>query len=62
MLASSSNGARRTGSAAPVVLARPQPFGVDVQRRNDVAIVLPHGELFLFASPDEAATALVRAR
>jgi anti-anti-sigma factor len=26
-------------------LAYPQPFGVDVQRRNDVAIVQPHGEL-----------------
>jgi anti-anti-sigma factor len=37
----SSNGARRTGSA------RPRPFAVEVQRRNDVAIVQPHGELDL---------------
>ena len=44
---SSSNGARRTGSAAAVELARPQPFAVDVQRRDDVAIVRPHGELDL---------------
>ncbi|WP_053227109.1 STAS domain-containing protein [Solirubrobacter soli] len=40
---SSSNGASRTGSAA--VVARPRPFLVEVQWRNDVAIVLPHGEL-----------------
>src|SRR5690349_24714081 len=40
MLASSSN----NGSAAAV---RPRPFAVDVQRRNDVAIVEPHGELDL---------------
>jgi anti-anti-sigma factor len=26
-------------------LDRPQPFAVDVQRRSDVAIVRPHGEL-----------------
>ncbi len=26
-------------------LARPQPFAVDVQRRNDVVTVQPHGEL-----------------
>ena len=26
---------------------RPRPFAVDVQRRNDVAIVQPHGELDL---------------
>ncbi len=26
-------------------LDRPQPFAVDVQRRSDVAIVQPHGEL-----------------
>ena len=43
---SSSNGAR-TSSAAAVKSARPQPFGVDVQRRDDVAIVQPHGELDL---------------
>jgi anti-sigma B factor antagonist len=42
---SSSNGARRTGSARAVEVARPRPFAVDVQRRNDVAIVRPHGEL-----------------
>ena len=40
MLASSSN----NGSAAAV---RPRPFAVDVQRRDDVAIVKPHGELDL---------------
>src|SRR5882757_8598191 len=44
---SSSNGARRTGSARAVEVARPRPFAVDVQRRNDVAIVQPHGELDL---------------
>ena len=44
---SSSGGARRAGSATAVELARPQPFTVDVQRRNDVAIVQPHGELDL---------------
>jgi anti-sigma B factor antagonist len=36
-------GARHIGSAA----ARPQPFAVDVQLRNDVAIVQPYGELDL---------------
>ena len=44
---SSANGASRTGSVAAVELARLQPFAVDVQRRNDVAIVQPHGELDL---------------
>ena len=44
---SPSNGTRRPGSAAAVEQARPQPFGVDVQRRDDVAIVQPHGELDL---------------
>ena len=44
---SSSNGASRTGSSAAVELARPQPFAVDVRRRDDVAIVQPHGELDL---------------
>ena len=42
-----SNGARRTGSASPIEQARPQPFAVDVQRRDDVAVVRPHGELDL---------------
>jgi anti-sigma B factor antagonist len=44
---SSSNGASRTRSAAAVELARPQPFAVDVQRHNDVAVVQPCGELAL---------------
>ncbi len=44
---SSSNDVSRTRSAAAVEQARPQPFAVDVQRRNDVAIVQPHGELDL---------------
>ena len=39
--------APRPGSAAAVERARPEPFGVDVQRRDDVAIVQPHGELDL---------------
>ena len=43
---SSSNGAGPTGSA-PVEVARPQPFAVDVQRSGGVAIVQPHGELDL---------------
>ena len=34
--------ARRTDS---------QPFAVDVQRRSDVAIVRPHGELDLATAP-----------
>jgi anti-anti-sigma factor len=42
---SAANGASRIGSAAAFELARPQPFTVDVQRRDDLAIVLPHGEL-----------------
>ena len=42
---SSSNDASRTGSVAAVGQARPQRFAVDVQRRNDVAIVQPRGEL-----------------
>ena len=37
--------ASHTGSAAAV--ARPRPFRVDVQRRNDVTIVQPQGELDL---------------
>jgi anti-anti-sigma factor len=44
---SSASGARRTGSVAAAELARPEPFAVDVQRRNDVAIVKPYGELDL---------------
>ncbi len=44
---SSSNGASRPGSAAAVGQARPQPFAVDVRRRDDVAIVRPRGELDL---------------
>jgi len=48
----SSNGASRTGE-----LARPRPFAVDVQRRNDVAIVQPHGELDL-ATVETLRTAL----
>ena len=43
----SSNGARPTGSAPAVEVARPQPFAVDVQRSGGVAIVQPHGELDL---------------
>ena len=37
--------ASHTGSDAAV--ARPRPFRVDVQRRNDVTIVQPQGELDL---------------
>lgn len=44
---SSSNGARPTGSAPAVEVARPQPFAVDVQRSGGAAIVQPHGELDL---------------
>src|SRR5688572_14514578 len=47
MLDSSSNGAPGISSAVSVDLDRPQPFGVEVQRRNDVAIVRPRGELDL---------------
>lgn len=39
---SSSDGGRRTGSARAVGL---EPFAVKVQRRDDVAIVQPRGEL-----------------
>jgi anti-sigma B factor antagonist len=39
---SSSDGGRRTGSARAVGL---EPFVVEVQRRDDVAIVQPRGEL-----------------
>src|SRR5215207_5605294 len=44
----SSDGGRRTGSARAVELAGLEPFGVNVQRRDDdVAIVQPRGELDL---------------
>ena len=42
---SSPDGGRRAGSARAVGEARPEPFGVEVQRRDDVAIVQPRGEL-----------------
>src|SRR5215204_4381650 len=45
MPGSSFNGARRIGSSAPVGWDRSEPFVVEVQRRNDVAIVEPRGEL-----------------
>src|SRR4029079_17181222 len=44
---SSATGASRTGSAAAVEVPRPQPFAVEVRRRDDVVIVQPHGELDL---------------
>ena len=44
---SSSSGARRAGALPAAGLARPQPFDVEVQQRNDVAIVRPRGELDL---------------
>ena len=47
---SSYNGAGRTASVAAVESA-PRPFMVDVQRRNGVAIVQPHGELDLATVP-----------
>ena len=43
----SSDGPRRTGSARAVEVAGPQPFSVDVQRRDAVGIVQPRGELDL---------------
>jgi len=43
----SSDGADRTGSARAVRVAGPQPFAVEVQCRDDVAIVQPRGELDL---------------
>jgi anti-anti-sigma factor len=43
----SSEGGRPTASAWAVEVARPEPFAVDVQRRDDVAIVQPRGELDL---------------
>jgi anti-sigma B factor antagonist len=42
-----SNGARRAGAAPAAGLARLQPFEVEVQQRNGVAIVQPRGELDL---------------
>jgi anti-sigma B factor antagonist len=42
---SSPDGGRRVGSARAVGEARPERFGVEVQRRDDVAIVRPRGEL-----------------
>jgi anti-anti-sigma factor len=43
----SSDGPHRSGSARAVAVAGPQPFAVDVQRRDAVAIVQPRGELDL---------------
>ena len=49
----SSDGQHRTGSAravevaGPQPFADPQPFAVEVQQRDDVAIVQPRGELDL---------------
>ena len=48
---SSSTGARRTGSPRAIKVTRLEPFAVDVRRRNDVAIVQPHGELDLATAP-----------
>jgi anti-sigma B factor antagonist len=42
---SPSGGDRRSEPARPVEPAGPEPFAVDVQRRADVAIVQPRGEL-----------------
>jgi anti-sigma B factor antagonist len=44
---SSFNGASRTRSAPAVKVTRRQPFAVDVQQHDDLAIVQPHGELDL---------------
>ena len=43
----SSDGRHRTGSARTVEVAGPQPFAVEVQQRDAVAIVQPRGELDL---------------
>ena len=43
----SSDGRHRAGSARGVEVAGPQPFAVEVQRRDAVAIVQPRGELDL---------------
>jgi anti-anti-sigma factor len=42
-----SDGRHRTGSARAVEVAGPQPFAVEVQRRDAGAIVQPRGELDL---------------
>jgi anti-anti-sigma factor len=43
----SSDGRHRTGSAQAIEAAGPQPFAVEVQRRDGVAVVQPRGELDL---------------
>ena len=43
----SSDGPDRTGSGRAVEVGGPQPFAVEVQRRDAVAIVQPRGELDL---------------
>jgi anti-anti-sigma factor len=43
----SSDGPDRTGSARAVEVAGPEPFAVEVQRRDAVAVVQPRGELDL---------------
>jgi anti-anti-sigma factor len=43
----SSDGRHPTGSARAVEVTGPQPFAVEVQRRDAVAIVQPRGELDL---------------
>ena len=43
----SSDGGRQTAAAGAVEVAPREPFAVEVQRRDDVAIVQPRGELDL---------------
>jgi len=43
----SSDGGRQTAAAGAVEVTPPEPFAVEVQRRDDVAIVQPRGELDL---------------
>ena len=45
----SSNGGHRTGTAPAINMAapEPEPFAVEIHRRDDVAIVQPSGELDL---------------
>jgi anti-anti-sigma factor len=43
----SSHGRHRAGSAQAIEVAGPQPFAVEAQRRDGVAIVQPRGELDL---------------
>jgi anti-anti-sigma factor len=43
----SSDGRHRAGSAQAIEVAGPQPFAVEAQRRDGVAIVRPRGELDL---------------